>query len=144
MCMKGTTEGCVLLERMTKVEVRQNIIMWIVVLMFATVVFMAFKMLNAQIYLLTGGDGLREISTETRSDVKAVKQISGAIARRIVCEAEPGTSLKRGEQYGMIKFGSRTEVYLPAQNQLDIKINVGDKVQGGLSILAQLKSSKQS
>lgn len=77
MCMKGTTEGCVLLERMTKVEVRQNIIMLIVVLMFATVVFMAFKMLNAQIYLLTGGDGLREISTETRSDVKAVKQISG-------------------------------------------------------------------
>ena len=74
----------------------------------------------------------------------AVKQISGAIARRIVCEAEPGTSLKRGEQYGMIKFGSRTEVYLPAQNQLDIKISVGDKVQGGLSILAQLKTGKQS
>ena len=74
----------------------------------------------------------------------AVKQISGAIARRIVCEAEPGSSLKRGEQYGMIKFGSRTEIYLPAQNQLDIKVCVGDKVQGGLSILAQLKSSKQS
>ena len=74
----------------------------------------------------------------------AVKQISGAIARRIVCEAEPGSNLKRGEQYGMIKFGSRTEIYLPAQNQLDIKVCVGDKVQGGLSILAQLKTSKQS
>ena len=93
MCMKGTTEGCVLLERMAKVEVRQNIIMLIVVLMFLTVVFMAFKMLNAQIYLLTGGDGLREISTETRSDVKAVKQISGAIARRIVCPVEAGDAV---------------------------------------------------
>lgn len=69
----------------------------------------------------------------------AVKQISGAIARRIVCEAQPGSSLKRGEQYGMIKFGSRTEVYLPAQNKLDIKICIGDKVQSGTSILARLK-----
>lgn len=79
MCMKGTTEGCVLLERMTKVEVRQNIIMLIVVLMFLTVVYMAFKMLNAQIYLLTGGEGLREISTETRSDAHTFKQISGGM-----------------------------------------------------------------
>ena len=77
MCMKGTAEGCVLLERMTKVETRQNIIMVLMVLMFLTVAFMAFKMLNAQIYLLTGGDGLREISTETRSDARAVRQISG-------------------------------------------------------------------
>lgn len=77
MCMKGTTEGCVLLERMAKVEVRQNIIMGIMIIMFLTVVFMAFKMLNAQIYLLTGGEGLREISTETRTDARVVRQISG-------------------------------------------------------------------
>ena len=76
MCMKGTTEGCVLLERMAKVEVRQNFILCVVLLMFAAVAFMAVKMLNAQIYLLTGGDGLHEISTETRSDAKAIRQIS--------------------------------------------------------------------
>jgi len=79
MCMKGADEGCVLLERMTKVEVRQNIIMCVMLLMFATVAFMAVKMLNAQIYLLTGGDGLREISTETRTDATTLKQISGGM-----------------------------------------------------------------
>lgn len=79
MCMKGTTEGCVLLERMAKVEVRQNIIMGIMIVMFLTVVFMAFKMLNAQIYLLTGGEGLREISTETRTDARVIRQISGGV-----------------------------------------------------------------
>ncbi len=81
MCMKGTTEECVLLERMTKVEVRQNLIMGIMIVMFLTVAFMAFKMLNAQIYLLTGGEGLREISTETRSDAHTFKQISGGMVQ---------------------------------------------------------------
>lgn len=70
--MKGTTEGCILLERMTKVETRQNIILAVVLLMFAAVMFMAIKMLNAQIYMLTGNDGLRTISVETRQDVKTV------------------------------------------------------------------------
>lgn len=72
MCMKGTSEACILLERMTKVETRQNIILVVVLLMFATLGFMAIKMLNAQIYMLTGNDGLRTISVETRQDVKAI------------------------------------------------------------------------
>lgn len=79
MCMKGTAEECILLERMTKVEVRQNVIIVVTILMFLTVVFMAIKMLNAQIYLLTGGNGLREISTETRSDAASLKQLSGGM-----------------------------------------------------------------
>jgi phosphatidylserine decarboxylase len=67
-----------------------------------------------------------------------VKQISGAIARRIVCEAVPGDELKRGEQYGMIKYGSRTELYLPAKSDLlEIKVCVGDRVQGGLTVMAE-------
>jgi len=74
----------------------------------------------------------------------AVKQISGAIARRIVCEAKPGSVLKRGERYGMIKFGSRTEVYIPAKSDLEIKVRLGDKVQGGLTILAQMNYDKKS
>ena len=72
MCMKGTADGCILLERMTKVEVKQMFILGIVIVMFVAVMFMAIKMLNAQIYLLTGNDGLRTISVETRSDVKAI------------------------------------------------------------------------
>ena len=74
MCMKGTTEGCILLERMTKVETRQIIILAVVLIMFAAVMFMAMKMLNAQIYMLTGNDGLRNISVETRSDVKTINE----------------------------------------------------------------------
>lgn len=67
-----------------------------------------------------------------------VKQISGAIARRIVCEAVPGDELKRGECYGMIKYGSRTELYLPAKSDLlEIKVCVGDRVQGGLTVMAE-------
>lgn len=68
----------------------------------------------------------------------AIKQVSGAIARRIVCDAVPGDELKRGERYGMIKYGSRTELYLPAKSDLlDIKVRVGDRVQGGLTVMAE-------
>ena len=68
----------------------------------------------------------------------AIRQISGAIARRIVCEPVPGNELKRGERYGMIKYGSRTELYLPAKSDLlEIKVQVGDRVQGGLTVMAK-------
>lgn len=68
----------------------------------------------------------------------AVKQISGAIARRIVCETEPGAGLTAGETYGMIKFGSRTELYLPACNGFDLLVKVGDPVSSGVSALARI------
>ena len=74
----------------------------------------------------------------------AVKQISGAIARRIVCEAEPGGTLKRGERYGMIKFGSRTELYIPAKSDLEIMVRLGDKVQGGLTVMARLNRDNKA
>ena len=65
----------------------------------------------------------------------AIRQISGAIARRIVCPVQPGRELKRGEVYGMIKFGSRTELYLPADG-FEVKVRIGDKVKGGQSVIA--------
>ena len=68
----------------------------------------------------------------------AVRQISGAIARRIVCPVNPGRKLAKGEVYGMIKFGSRTELYLPC-DRFDINIKVGDKVKGGSTVIATLK-----
>ncbi len=68
-----------------------------------------------------------------------IRQISGAIARRIVCPVEPGQALKRGEIYGMIKFGSRTELYLPADDSFDVLVKPGDKVNGGSSVIARLR-----
>lgn len=70
-----------------------------------------------------------------RSFPVAVRQISGAIARRIVCRTGAGKHLRRGESYGMIKFGSRTELYLPTTG-FELKVKVGDTVRAGESILA--------
>jgi phosphatidylserine decarboxylase len=66
-----------------------------------------------------------------------VRQISGAIARRIVCDAEKGQEFSGGAIFGMIKFGSRTELYLPAASGAKILIKKGDKVRAGLTILAK-------
>ena len=66
----------------------------------------------------------------------AVRQVSGAIARRIVCPVNPGETYSRGQNYGMIKFGSRTELYLPAGMGIDVAVNVGESVRAGSSILA--------
>ncbi len=68
----------------------------------------------------------------------AIRQVSGAIARKIVCPVEPGTHLKRGKIYGMIKFGSRTELYLPVEG-FDLKVKIGDKVAGGQTVIAQVR-----
>jgi phosphatidylserine decarboxylase len=70
-------------------------------------------------------------------DKLLVRQISGAIARRIVCEAKAGEVLAAGEQFGMIKFGSRTELYVPAASKIACLVNVGDKVRAGLTVLAR-------
>ena len=66
----------------------------------------------------------------------AVRQVSGAIARRIVCPVNPGETYAKGQIYGMIKFGSRTELYIPAGMGIDVAVNVGEAVRAGSSILA--------
>ena len=73
---------------------------------------------------------------ETPRLTLVVRQITGAIARRIVGWSEVGDHLKKGERFGMIRFGSRTEVYLPLDATVLVKI--GDRVVGGVSIIAQL------
>jgi phosphatidylserine decarboxylase len=65
-----------------------------------------------------------------------VRQLTGAIARRIVAWADVGDELKKGDQFGMIRFGSRTEVYLPLSASLLVK--VGQHVAGGSTIIARL------
>jgi phosphatidylserine decarboxylase len=66
-----------------------------------------------------------------------VRQITGAIARRIVCWLKPGDELARGEEFGMIKLGSRTELVLPREDGLKVRANLGDKVKAGLTVLAE-------
>jgi phosphatidylserine decarboxylase len=80
-----------------------------------------------------------EATVEGRAFPMAVRQISGAIARRIVCPVEPGRRLKRGEVYGMIKFGSRTELYLPAIGFAP-RVRIGDKAKGGETVLAVMEN----
>jgi phosphatidylserine decarboxylase len=65
-----------------------------------------------------------------------VRQIAGAFASRVVNEARPGRVLARGEKFGMIKFGSRTELYLPAE-VAEIVVQVGDRVRGGSTPVAR-------
>ena len=68
------------------------------------------------------------------------KQIAGTFARRIVCYSEPGKMEYRGDQCGVIKFGSRIDHFLPLD--ADIKVKVGDKVRAVESILAELPDRK--
>lgn len=66
-----------------------------------------------------------------------VKQIAGLIARRIVCYAKPGDIIKRGERYGLIRFGSRVDLFLP--KDAEVKVKVGDRVKGARDIIGVLK-----
>ena len=66
-----------------------------------------------------------------------VRQISGLVARRIVCAAEEGQNLELGQKFGMIKFGSRTELYLPPDSE--ICVTLGEKVKAGTSIVARFQ-----
>jgi phosphatidylserine decarboxylase len=67
-----------------------------------------------------------------------VKQIAGAIARRIVCWLRPGEEVPRGMRLGMIKFGSRTEVYVPTDAVKEVLVKVGDTVKGASSVLLRV------
>lgn len=68
----------------------------------------------------------------------AVKQITGAIARRIVPWAKLGESMERGERFGMIRFGSRTDLYLPLD--AEVLVSVGQKTKGGSTAVARMAS----
>jgi phosphatidylserine decarboxylase len=73
---------------------------------------------------------------EGRNGKIVVRQVAGFLARRIVSKVIVGDELRRGERYGMIKFGSRLDVYLP--KDVKIKVKVGDKVKAGETILGQM------
>lgn len=68
-----------------------------------------------------------------------VRQVAGALARRIVCAAAPGDRLTRGARYGMIKFGSRVEVYVPVESGFEVAVGPGQSVRGGETILGRFR-----
>jgi phosphatidylserine decarboxylase len=69
-----------------------------------------------------------------------VKQVAGAVARRIVCWARPDEALKAGQRYGMIKLGSRTDVLMPAGEPMEVLVKAGDKVKGGATVLLHFRN----
>ncbi|MHC4364429.1 MAG: phosphatidylserine decarboxylase, partial [Planctomycetota bacterium] len=77
------------------------------------------------------------VRTDGPGEKLLVRQISGAIARRIVCAAREGQELAGGEKFGMIKFGSRTELYVPVSDSVKCLVERGDKVKAGLSPLVR-------
>ncbi|MBN1853856.1 MAG: phosphatidylserine decarboxylase family protein [Pirellulales bacterium] len=79
--------------------------------------------------------GMEEESPPFRRMI--VRQISGMIARRIVCTLRPGQVVDRGENFGMIKLGSRTELILPREEGLKIEIGLGEPVRAGETVLAR-------
>ena len=75
-----------------------------------------------------------------QTPVAAVRQVAGAIARRIVCGVKLGDVLQRGQRFGLIKFGSTTEVYLPMPERVDVRVRKGQYVWGGSTVVALVTS----
>jgi phosphatidylserine decarboxylase len=71
--------------------------------------------------------------------VAVVRQIVGLIARRIICSTPEGTAVARGQRIGMIKFGSRTELYIPRWLEPEIQVSVGQAVRGAADVIALVR-----
>lgn len=76
-----------------------------------------------------------EIEIENPSGKIVVHQIAGVIARRVVCWAKEGQSLKAGDRFGLIRFGSRVDLFMPLN--VSVIITKGKKVKGGLTVLGR-------
>ena len=80
---------------------------------------------------------LNEIWVDHDGRTVVFRQVVGILARRIVCRVDEGAQLARGERIGLMKFGSRMDVFLPVDAQLQVA--VGDRVVGGETVLATLE-----
>lgn len=63
------------------------------------------------------------------------RQIAGFVARRIICDVKPGDEALAGDEFGLIRFGSRVDVFMPADS--DVKVKIGDKTRGMVTVLAE-------
>jgi phosphatidylserine decarboxylase len=76
---------------------------------------------------------------EGRGSRLLVRQVAGLLARRIVCATAVGDRLERGQRIGMIKFGSRAEVYVPVEAGFDVAVKIGNSVKAGETILGRFR-----
>jgi phosphatidylserine decarboxylase len=83
-----------------------------------------------------------EVTVEHGVHTIVVRQIVGILARRIVCRVKVGDTVKAGDRFGVMKFGSRMDIFLPRGSTLRTK--VGDKVSGGVTILAMLPEARSA
>jgi len=93
--------------------------------------------MNPQSGRVNESNDLALVRTDAPRDKLIVRQVSGSIARRIVCATVAGRELAAGEKFGMIKFGSRTELYLPVRKEAKCLVETGDKVKAGLTALVR-------
>ena len=93
-------------------------------------------------YMLAFLPKASELNEHTSGGVRSAygdvffKQIAGTFARRIVCHANPGSQIVKSEECGIIKFGSRIDMYLPLD--AEIKVKLGDTVRGSETVIAEL------
>lgn len=95
------------------------------------------KMLDARHPDATRLNEFRTWGFEGSRATIVVRQITGMIARRIVAWAKVGDMVRRGDRFGMIRFGSRTEVYVPLD--AEVLVSVGQRVEGGVTLIARLR-----
>jgi len=93
--------------------------------------------MNPQSGQVNESNDLALVRTDSPKDRLIVRQISGSVARRIVCGVSQGQELTGGEKFGMIKFGSRTELYVPVRQSAKCLVQTGDKVKAGLTALVR-------
>ncbi len=98
--------------------------------------------LNPQSARVNESNDLWLTRTDSPQDRLIVRQISGAIARRIVCDTAEGQQLTGGEKFGMLKFGSRTELYVPHRENAKCVVKIGDKVKAGLTPLIKYEQQR--
>lgn len=79
---------------------------------------------------------LNEVWVESEGRTIVFRQVVGLLARRIVCRVEPGDEVERGERIGLMKFGSRMDVFLPLD--MELLVSAGDRVVGGETVLARV------
>ena len=108
-----------------------SLLMSLVYLLRHTIYILRFVFLVLQIQV-----NYYKIQNSSGEDIIVV-QIAGLIARRIVCPLKVGDEVKRGFDFGMIRFGSQTEIIIPSRDGIPFKstVKVGDKVQGGKTVL---------
>ena len=80
-----------------------------------------------------------EVAVDIGSQTVVFRQIVGILARRIVCRAKVGDEVKAGDRFGVMKFGSRMDVFLPLIAV--VRVKVGEKVVAGVTVLAELPAA---